>query len=82
MEIPTSEVVKALNSFNQEFAENIHLTDAILEDKDAESLLIAVGMAVAHKEGAITVNANGERLLRTAWAALGQIVESIEERDE
>ena len=44
MEIPTSEVVKALNSFNQEFAENIHLTDAILEDKDAESLLIAVGM--------------------------------------
>ena len=55
MKIPVSEVVKALNSFNQEFAENIHLTDAILEDKDGESLLIAVGMlasvrmAVANK---------------------------------
>ena len=32
-----------MNSLNQEFAENNHLTDAILADKDVESLLIAVG---------------------------------------
>jgi len=47
-----AEVVQELNILNKEFADNTQLTDAILEHEDAESLLIAVGMAVAHKEGA------------------------------
>ena len=81
MEISIAEVVHELNILNQEFADNTQLTDAILEHKDAESILIAVGMAVAHKEGAITIDTQGESHLRTALAALSQIVNSIEERD-
>jgi hypothetical protein len=80
--ISISEVVEELIILNQEFADNTQLTDAILEHKEAESFLIAVGMAVAHKEGAITMDTKGERHLRTALAALRQIFDSIEERDE
>jgi hypothetical protein len=82
MGISISEVVEELNILNQEFADNIQLTDAILEHEDAESLLIAVGMAVAHKEGAITMDKKGEKHLRTALATLSQIFDSLEERDE
>ena len=81
MELSIAEVVHELNILNREFADNTQLTDAILEHEDAESMLIAVGMAVAHNEGAITVNTHGERHLRSALTALSQILNSIEEHD-
>ena len=45
-------------------------------------MLIAVGMAIAYSEDAITLNKKGEAHLIAASKELDQIIEELEEDDE
>ena len=64
------------------FNENDELVEAILARDDAEELLIAIGMALAYSEGAITINKIGESHLKAAVIELTEIAQEFEDGDE
>ena len=65
-----------------QFDENIELVEAILASDNAEDLLIAIGMALAYSEGAITINKIGENHLKAAAIELTDIAQEFEDGDE
>ena len=75
-------VSERLIEIRDQFEENEELVQAILERENAEDLLIAVGMAIAYSEDAITLNKKGEAHLIAASKELDQIIEELEEDDE
>ena len=50
--------------------------------ENAESLFIAISMAIAYIEGAISLNNTGENHLRTSIQEIEQILKEIEEGDK
>lgn len=73
---------ESLIEIKDQFEESDELVQAILERDNAEDLLIAVGMAIAYSEDAITLNKKGEAHLIAASKELDQIIEELEEGDE
>lgn len=80
-----SKVCDQLIEIKDQFEENEELLEAITGSDNAEDLLVAIGMAIAYTEGAITLNKIGESHLKTSLEEINQIVEEfadIEEEEE
>jgi len=77
-----TKVCEQLIEIKDQFEENEDLVEAVFGNDNAEDLLIAIGMAVAYTEGAITLNNTGESHLKTALEELNQISEEFAETDE
>ena len=77
-----SRVCEQLIEIKDQFEENEDLVEAIFGSDIAEDLLIAIGMAVAYTEGAITLNNTGESHLKTSLKELNQIAEEFAETDD
>ena len=82
MSSSVSIVCEQLIEIMDQFEENEELVEAILASESGEDLLIAIGMAVAYTEGAITLNNNGESHLKTSLEELSQIAEEFAEGDD
>lgn len=77
-----SKVCDQLVEIKDQFEENEELLEAITGSDNAEDLLIAIGMAIAYTEGAITVNKIGESHLKTSLEEINQIAEEFSDIDE
>jgi uncharacterized protein YukE len=77
-----TKVCEQLIEIKDQFEENEDLVEAIFGSDIAEDLLIAIGMAVAYTEGAITLNNTGESHLKTSLKELNQIAEEFAETDD
>lgn len=75
-------VCEQLIEIMDQFEDNEELVEAILASESGEDLLIAIGMAVAYTEGAITLNNKGESHLKTSLEELSQIAEEFAEGDD
>lgn len=82
MSSPISDICDQLIEIKDQFEENEELVEAILARDNAEDLLIAVGMALAFSEGAITLNKKGESHLKTSLEEINQIAEEFGDNDE
>jgi hypothetical protein len=77
-----TKVCEQLIEIKDQFEENEDLVEAVFSNDNAEDLLIAIGMAVAYTEGAITLNDTGESNLKTALEELNLIAEEFAETDD
>lgn len=77
-----SKVCDQLIEIKDQFEENGELVEAILENENSEDLLIALGMALAFNEGAITLNRSGEKHLKAALTELNEICEEFEDGED
>jgi len=77
-----SNVCEQLIEIKDQFEENEELLEAIVASDNAEDLLIAIGMALAFSEGAITLNKIGESHLESSLKALKEISEEFGDIDE
>jgi hypothetical protein len=77
-----SKVCDQLVEIKDQFEENEELVEAITGSDNAEDLLIAIGMAVAFTEGAITLNEIGENHLKVSLEEIKQIAEEFGDIDE
>ena len=82
MSSSVSIVCEQLIEIMDQFEDNEELVEAILASESGEDLLIAIGMAVAYTEGAITLNNKGESHLKTSLEELSQIAEEFAEGDD
>ena len=82
MSSTVSKVCEQLIEIKDQFEENEDLVEAIFAKDNAEDLLIAIGMALAYIEGAITLNNIGESHLKTSLEELIQIAEEFGDIDE
>ena len=81
MSTSTSSVCEQLIEIKDQFEENEELFEAIVASDNAEDLLIAIGMALAFSEGAITLNKVGESHLQSSLEALKKILNDFEDDD-
>jgi hypothetical protein len=77
-----SRVCEQLVEISEQFEENEELVEAIVGNDNAEDLLVAIGMAIAFTEGAITLNKIGENHLKTSLDQISQIAEEFAETDD
>ena len=77
-----SSVCEQLVAIKDQFEENEELVEAITGSDNAEDLLIAIGMAIAYTEGAITLNKKGESHLKTSLEEINQIAEEFGDDDD
>jgi hypothetical protein len=77
-----AKVCEQLIEIKDQFEENEELVEAITGSDNAEDLLIAIGMAIAYSEGAITLNKKGESHLQISLEELSQIAEEFDDIDE
>ena len=77
-----SKVCEQLIEIKDQFEENEELFEAIVASDNAEDLLIAIGMALAFSEGAITLNKVGESHLQSSLEALKKISNDFEDEDD
>jgi hypothetical protein len=77
-----SKVCERLVEISEQFEENEELVEAIVGNDNAEDLLVAIGMAIAFTEGAITLNKIGENHLKTSLDQISQIAEEFAETDD
>jgi hypothetical protein len=77
-----SKVCDQLVEIKDQFEENEELVEAITGSDNAEDLLVAIGMAVAFTEGAITLNEIGENHLKVSLEEIIQIAEEFGDIDE
>ena len=78
-----SNVCEQLIEIKDQFEDNDELVEAITGCDNAEDLLIAIGMAIAYSEGAITLNKMGEQYLTSSLEEIRQIaVDFVELEDE
>lgn len=77
-----SNVCQQLIEIKDQFEENEELLEAVVASDNAEDLLIAIGMALAFSEGAITLNKVGETHLESSLEALKEISEEFGDIDE
>ncbi len=82
MNAALSNACEILIEIKDQFDENQELVDAILASDHAEDLLIAIGMAIAYTEEAITLNETGESHIKAAAKELIEIAEEFEDGDE
>jgi hypothetical protein len=82
MSAALSKACETLIEIKDQFEENQELVDAVLASDNAEDLLIAIGMAIAYTEEAITLNEIGESHLKAAAKQLTEIAEEFEDGDE
>lgn len=82
MSASLSDVCDRLIEIKDQFEENEELVEAIVASDNAEDLLIAIGMAIAYTEGAITLNKTGESHLKTSLEEINQIAEEFGDIDE
>jgi hypothetical protein len=82
MSSSVSKVCDQLVEIKDQFEENEELVEAITGSDNAEDLLIAIGMAVAFTEGAITLNEIGENHLKVSLEEIKQIAEEFGDIDE
>lgn len=82
MSASVSKACETLMEIKDQFEENEELVEAILARDNAEDLLIAVGMAIAYSEAAITLKKTGESHLKTMAKELTEIAEEFEDGDE
>lgn len=77
-----SKVCDQLVEIKGQFEENEELVEAITGSDNAEDLFVAIGMAIAYTEGAITLNKTGESHLRNSLKEINQIAEEFGDIDE
>jgi hypothetical protein len=77
-----SMVCDQLIEIKDQFEENEELVEAITGSDNAEDLIVAIGMAIAYTEGAITLNKTGESHLKTSLKEINQIAEEFGDIDE
>lgn len=77
-----SKVCEQLIEIKDQFEENEELVEAITGSDNAEDLFVAIGMAIAYTEGAITLNKTGENHLKTSLKEINQIAEEFGDVDE
>jgi len=82
MSTALSNVCERLIEIKDQFEENEELVEAIVASDNAEDLLVAIGMAIAYSENAITLNKTGEAHLKSALKALNVIAEEFEDGNE
>jgi hypothetical protein len=82
MSAALSKACETLIEVKDQFDENQELVDAVLASDNAEDLLIAIGMAIAYTEKAITLNETGESHIKAAAKELTEIAEEFEDGDE
>lgn len=82
MSASLSNVCERLIEIKDQFEENEELVEAILGSENSEDLLIAIGMALAYSESAITLNDIGESHLKSALKALNVIAEEFRGGEE
>ena len=82
MSASLSDVCERLIEIKDQFEENDELIEAIVASDNAEDLLIAIGMAIAYTEGAITLNKTGESHLKKSLEEINQIAEEFGDIDE
>jgi len=82
MSAALSKACETLIEIKDQFDENQDLVDAILASDNAEDLFIAIGMAIAYTEEAITLNEIGESHIKTAARELIDIAQEFEDGDE
>lgn len=68
---------KRLIEIKNHLEENPDLVQAINSRGDVEDLLVALGMAAAYSEGAITLNKTGEEHLMSSLGELNEIYEEF-----
>ena len=76
------EICERLIEIRNQFEENEEIVEAMSARENAESLFIAISMAIAYIEGAISLNNTGENHLRTSIQEIEQILKEIEEGDK
>jgi hypothetical protein len=82
MSAAISKVCEELIEIKDQFEENDELVEAITGSDNAEDLLVAIGMAIAYTEGAITLNKKGESHLKASLEEINQIAEDFDDLDE
>jgi hypothetical protein len=82
MSAALSKVCERLIEIKDQFEENEEILETISASDNAEDLFIAIGMAIAYSEGAITLNKTGENHLKISCKELDQLVEEFEEGDD
>jgi hypothetical protein len=82
MDSSISKVCDQLVEIKDQFEENEELLEAIMGSDNAEDLLVAIGMAIAYTEGAITLNKKGESHLKASLEEINQIAEEFGDTDE
>ncbi len=82
MSLSISMVCDQLIEIKDQFEENEELVEAITGSDNAEDLIVAIGMAIAYTEGAITLNKTGESHLKTSLKEINQIAEEFGDIDE
>ena len=81
MSAALSKACETLIEIKDQFEENQELVDAILASDNAEDLLIAIGMAIAYTEKAITLNEIGESHIKSAARELIEMAHEFEDGD-
>ncbi len=82
MSAAISKVCEQLVEIKDQFEDNEELVEAITGSENAEDLLVAIGMAIAYTEGAITLNKKGESHLKASLEEINQIAEDFDDLDE
>ena len=77
-----AKVCEQLIEIKDQFEENEELVEAITGSDNAEDLLIAIGMAIAYNEVAITLNKKGENHLKISLEEIKKIAEEFDNIDE
>lgn len=77
-----SNTIKKLIEIINHLKKNPDLGQAIKSRDDVEDLLVALGMACAYSEGAITLNKTGEKHLITSLEELLKIYEDFQDVGE
>lgn len=77
-----SKVCDSLIEIYDQFEENEEIVDGISASDNSEDLFIAIGMAIAYVEGAISLNKKGETHLKKSLQEISQIVGEFDDTDE
>jgi molybdopterin-guanine dinucleotide biosynthesis protein A len=80
--LKTTEVVERLIEVSKKFEYNPDLLDVVIEHDDGEDLLVAIGMAQAFSNKAITLNDHGEKHLKKSLETLEEIMQDFEDEDD
>ena len=77
-----SEICDQLVEIKDQLEDSEELVEAILDSENAEDLLVALAMAAAFAEDAVTLNKKGEAHLKTSLKELEELSQNIDEDDE
>jgi molybdopterin-guanine dinucleotide biosynthesis protein A len=80
--LKTTEVVERLIEVSKKFEYNPDLLDVVIEHDDGEDLLVAIGMAQAFSNKAITLNDHGEKHLKKSLKTLEEIMQDFEDEED